>query len=210
MVGVVAAVAAVVLMLLYVASVRAEESTSRKEALARYGGEQTEVCVASRDILPGETINATNTATGTWLSTLLPQGVFTSLEDAQGKEVSTTILANEPVCEARLDMGEGVDVPDGLCAVSVPTQDVRAVGGALQPGSRIDVYVQGNSGVSLLGQGLLVLDTSAQGSSKASSLSWVTLAVTSESVQQLLNASATQELFLVLPGGSAGNAGEVG
>lgn len=116
-----AAVAAVVLMLLYVASVRAEESTSRKEALARYGGEQTEVCVASRDILPGETINATNTATGTWLSTLLPQGVFTSLEDAQGKEVSTTILANEPVCEARLDMGKVLTYRTG----SVPSRFPR-------------------------------------------------------------------------------------
>ena len=41
---------------LYMAEVRGEVDEARAEALARYGGEQVEVCVATRDLAPGEVV----------------------------------------------------------------------------------------------------------------------------------------------------------
>ena len=41
-------------VLAYLTSVRGEADAARAEALARYGGEQVEVCVARRDVAAGE------------------------------------------------------------------------------------------------------------------------------------------------------------
>lgn len=203
--GIVAAVIAVSLMMFYVAQVRAQESATREEALARYGGEQIDVCVAKRDILPGETLSSANMTGATWLASLLPADTVTSFDAAQGRTVSSTILANEPISSSRLDGQETMTVPGGLCAVSVPAQDVTAVGGAIAAGNRLDVYVKTDKKVSLLGNGLLVLATNiASSQGPRSSLSWVTLAVDPGSVQQLLTASSEDELFFVMPGGQKG------
>jgi len=192
----------VVLVLAYVAQVRADEAAAREEAIARYGGEQVEVCVAAHDILAGETISSSDVVRGTWLASLLPQDTATSLDQVEGRTASSTILANEPLALARLEGEDALTVPDGLCAVSVPVQDVRAVGGAIGSGARVDVYADTDKGIMLLGRDLLVLETSAGGSQSArSGLSWVALAVNPDSVQELIAASASDELFLVLPGG---------
>jgi len=42
---------------LYLVGVKGEADAARAEALARYGGDQIEVCVASRDIAAGEVVN---------------------------------------------------------------------------------------------------------------------------------------------------------
>lgn len=208
--GIAAGVVAFILMLTYVASIRAEENSARQDALARYGGEQVEVCVASRDILPGETIDGSNTATASWLVNLLPADAITDYSEIEGAKVSSTILENEPIASARLEgQTETLDVPDGLCAVSVPAKEANAVGGALGMGSVVDVYAHTDSGFKLLGTDLLVLATSNSSTETASSkgLEWVTLAVTPESVQELLTASYGGSLYFALPG-SAPQAGE--
>lgn len=203
--GIVAAAIAVLLMVVYVSQVRAQEGAAREEALARYGGEQIDVCVAKRDILPGETLSSSNVTGAAWLASLLPADTITSLEVAQGRTVSSTILANEPISSSRLDEQDVMTVPEGLCAVSVPAQDVTAVGGAISVGNRLDVYVKTEKKVSLLGSSLLVLATNTSSSQSAkTSLSWVTLAVDPGSVQQLLTASSEDELFFVMPGGQEG------
>ena len=47
-----------VCVFIYTQSVRAEAEDTRNAALARYGGEQIEVCVAKRDIAAGEKIDS--------------------------------------------------------------------------------------------------------------------------------------------------------
>ena len=42
----------------YTQSVRGEAERARADALARYGGDQVEVCVAKRDIAAGETVDS--------------------------------------------------------------------------------------------------------------------------------------------------------
>jgi len=201
--GIVCGLLAAVAVLAYASSVRASERAAREEALARYGGEQLEVCVASRDIAAGDTIRASDITHEMWLADLLPAECVSDDGEAVGAVAGTSILANEPISRARLgNANADISVPPGLCAVSIPTQDVRAVGGAVSRGSLVNVYSNTGGGVLLLGENLLVLATS--GSDKGSSgtrasLSWVTLAVTPQSVQELLSASKSETLYLTLP-----------
>ena len=41
---------------LYIASVNEQAEAARADALARYGGDQVDACVAKRDVAAGETI----------------------------------------------------------------------------------------------------------------------------------------------------------
>ena len=59
-------------VLAYLTSVRGEADAARAEALARYGGEQVEVCVARRDVAAGEKLDASAVETKLWVADLLP------------------------------------------------------------------------------------------------------------------------------------------
>ena len=189
-------------MLLDAGQVRANDRSAREAALDRDGSEQVEVYVAQRDIAFGQVISADDVAPRLWLADLLPADCATDARSVVGMTATSTILANEPIPLQRVGTSGSLDVPAGLCAVSVPTQDTLAVGGAVDKGSLVDVYASGNDGVVLLGQRILVLETSssAAGSSRSGSLSWITLAVTQESVEELLNASRAGKLYITLPG----------
>ena len=200
--GIVCGLLAACCMLLYAGQVRASERSAREAALQRYGSEQVDVLVAQRDIPIGAVISAQDVAPMPWLVDLLPDDCATDASMVVGKTATSSILANEPVSLRRVGAAGSLDVPAGLCAVSIPTQDTLAVGGAVDKGSLVDVYASGNEGVVLLGQRILVLETSnsADGASRGGSLSWVTLAVTQESVEELLNASRAGKLYITLPG----------
>lgn len=47
-----------VCVFVYTQSVRADAEDTRNAAMAKYGGEQIEVCVAKRDIAAGESIDS--------------------------------------------------------------------------------------------------------------------------------------------------------
>ncbi len=215
-VGIAAAVLAVILMLVYISDVRAQSMASREQAIARYGGETVEVCVAVRDISAGELITTSDVEMLEWVVDLLPAGALTDSKDVVGLVANSTILANEPISSQKIGVySEGTTVPEGLNAVTIPSQDTLAVGGAIEGGSLVDVYAADGDSVRLLGQNILVLETSnsdiSQDSSSTSfgsassraSISWVTLAVTPESVQELISASRQGSLYLVLPGTQA-------
>lgn len=201
-IGIVCGVIAAVSMFLYASQVRAEEKAAREESLARYGGEQVEVCVAVTSIPAGALIEADDVEVRMWLADLLPADCITDPALVVGAVAASAILENEPISERRLgaDGGE-VAVPDGLCAVSVPFREEDAVGGAIRRGSLVNVYSTSDSGVVLVGENLLVLDTnnSSEGASARSALAWVTLAVTPESVQELLSVARSEHLYLALP-----------
>ncbi|MDR2714787.1 MAG: Flp pilus assembly protein CpaB [Coriobacteriales bacterium] len=207
------------LLLLYAGDVRAQAASSRAQALASYGGEQVEVLVATRDIAAGETLDASNASFEVWLADLLPVGAVLDTAEAFGKTTAVPFLKNEPIVLAKL--GEGatqIVVPDGLCAVSIPSDDVQAIGGALGSGMLVDIYAVGSTAVSLVAQNVLVLETSNGfgagsvgsgasasgslfgGSSARAPLKWVTVAVDAQTVQELLVAARERNLALVLPG----------
>lgn len=201
--GILCGVACAVCVLAYLQGVRGEADEARAEALARYGGEQLEVCVAKRDIAAGEAVDAGSVEMRMWVADLLPGEAIRDMGGVVGRKASSTILAGEVLSERRfLDAGSQLDVPEGLTAVSVPAKDVQAVGGAVTAGTRADVYATGGTSTEVVASDVLVLATSAggQGGRSDEKVSWVTLALEPESVQEIVAAAQKTELYFTLPG----------
>jgi pilus assembly protein CpaB len=185
--------------------------------LASYGGEQVEIYTATRDIAIGETLSGENVSLRLWLSDLLPAGALFDQSKVFGQTITVPLMKNEPVVTAKLgELSVPVNVPEGLCAVSIPSDDVLAVGGAIRAGTFVTVYAADAAAVELIAEEVLVLETSngaqlASGTSgglfgtsaSRSQLSWVTLAVEPDAAQELIAAACSKELHLVLPGGAS-------
>ena len=203
LIGIACAVCCAACVGAYLWQVDAQSEAYRAEAMARYGGEQIEVCVATRDIAAGETIVDSAVETRTWLAALLPEGAVTSRDEVVGQVAGSSVLKGEVVTRKRLDAGTAaIQVPEGLVAVSVPAHDVQAIGGALAPGMKADVYAIGGSSTSKLLSDVLIVATSASASELASagaSVSWVTLAVSPSAVEELIAAAENLELYFALP-----------
>lgn len=202
-------------VLLYLQGVRGEAEAARAEALARYGGEQLEVCVAARDIAPGETVDAGALETRLWVADLLPADAVRQSAEVIGRQAASSILAGEVISLKRFEgASSSLDVPFGLEAVSVPAKDVQAVGGALASGMKVDIYATGDTSTDLLGSDVLVLATSASSASLSgdAAIAWITVAVEPSSVQELVAAAQKTQLYFVLPaegeGAAAGGDGE--
>ncbi len=199
--GIVCGVACAACVFAYTQGVQGEAEAARAEALERYGGEQLEVCVAKRDIAAGETVDAASIETRLWVADLLPADAVRSIDDAVGKKASSAIVAGEVLSERRFgDADDELDVPEGLTAVSVPAKDVQAVGGAVVAGSRVDMYATGGTSTDVIARSVLVLATSAGGSSSDTGVTWITVAVAAESVQEIVAAAQKTELYFTLPG----------
>lgn len=190
----------------YTASIKSEASLARAASIQQYGGERARVLVASSDIPIGTPLNASNTTQQEWLVDLLPQGhAAQSFEQVEDQVAQVEIKRNEPVLLERIGDGSSrISVPDGLAAASVSSDDVLAVGGAIRAGSVVDVYVETAKGeITLIGERILVLETSTPENAKSEKISWVTLAVKPTSVSELLAASTRGTIHFVLPGNSA-------
>ena len=116
----------------YTQSVRGEAERARADALARYGGDQVEVCVAKRDIAAGETVDSGAIETRLWVADLLPPEAVRQTSEVVGSKASSTVLSGEVLSARRFGAASAaIDVPDGKVAISVPAKDVQAVGGAV-------------------------------------------------------------------------------
>ncbi len=189
----------------YTATIQSEAAMARASAIRSYGGERVEVLVASRTIPIGSVIDESNASMQEWLD-FLPQGqAAQGYDELEGMVAQTEIRVNEPVLLERVGDGSSrITVPDGLAAASVASDDVLAVGGAIRAGSVVDVYVEASSGeITMLGEHILVLETSTLEDGKDRQISWVTLAVKPSSVSDLIAASAKGTIHFVLPGNSA-------
>lgn len=192
---------------LYMQGVRGEADAARAEALERYGGEQLEVCVAKRDIAAGQTVTDADVEMRMWVADLLPADAARSVEEVEGRVPSSPIMEGEAVVLKRFEgHPTSLDVPDGLAALSVPAKDVQAVGGALAEGAVADLYAAGGTSTSLLARDVLILATSSSGSDGVDAeLSWVTVAVEPESVQEVIDSAQKSELYFAVssdPGGA--------
>lgn len=206
-VSVVSGMVAALVALGYAATVREEASREREEALARFGGDLVPVCVATRDIEPGEAVDESNTMVEDWIAGLAPQDAEASLSEVVGKVATSRIPRRAVLCPLYFETrGESVEVPRGTVAVSIPSDPEHAVGGALDRGDAVDVYVSRN-GVADRLCAATVVDTSALASSGAE-LTWVTLAVDPAHVQEVLIAMSQAPLSLVIPSSPARDPGE--
>lgn len=204
-------VIAALCMFAYTATIKSEAAMARASAIQRYGGERVEVLVASKAIPIGSSLDQSNTTIQEWLVDFLPQGTAAqNYGQLDGLVAQAEIRMNEPILLERIGDGSSrITVPDGLAAASVSSDDVLAVGGAIRAGSVVDVYVEAASGeIDLLGEHILVLETSTLENMKDKQISWVTLAVKPSSVSDLIAASARGTIHFVLPGNSAACEGE--
>lgn len=100
-----------------------------------------------------------------------------------GKTAMAPLYKGEVLLEARFNsvQRQTLQVPEGLCAVSVPSKSVTAVGGSLAPGTIVDVYATSGLGTDLVASRVEVLSTSALAAdgkeSGSPDVTWVTLAV---------------------------------
>lgn len=202
--GIACALACALCVFGYTQSVQGEADRVRAEALAKYGGDQVEVCVALCDIPAGETLSASLIETKMWLVSMLPDGAVTDAKQVIGKQVTSPIMAGEVVSTKRFGaLSSSFEIPSDMVAVSVSTKEVQAVGGALKPGLSVDIYSAAASGVTLIAQGVSVLATSAfdgDGTESGAALSWVALAVQPSAVAELIAAEQRTDLYFVLPG----------
>lgn len=204
----VCALLAAVSIFAYSATVKSEAQIQRAAAIKKYGGEVTDVCVAKENISTGQIIQSNQIQVMEYPVDLLAQGeVALSVEQVAGKVAAIDIKKNEVLLLERVGDGSSrISVPENLEAVSVATDDVLAVGGAIRAGSFVDVYVETTEGkIVSLGQNILVLETSSSQTNTTEkenlkALTWVTLAVTKESVSELITASAKGTIHLALPG----------
>ena len=177
----------------FMASVQGQADAARAEALARYGGEQVEVCVATRDIAAGERVDLSSVETKLWVADLLPEDALRSTGDAVGRIATSSILKGEVVSPKRFESArDALDVPAGKEAVS----------GAVRPGMSVDVYAAGDSSTALIANEVLVLATSVgdSGGLVSSDSGWITLAVDPAKVQEVIAASNKMSLHFVIPG----------
>lgn len=197
--SVVSGVAAAIAALLYASSVQAEAQKAQQEALARYGGEVVSVCVATRDIEPGDVMDESCVANEEWIASLLPPDAVTSLDDVLGKTATSSIPRRSVLSPQYFKRDEkAVSVPSGKVAVSVASDAEHAVGGALVRNAVVDVYVSRDAVADRLVRAR-VLDTSAIANG-GGDISWVTLAVDPASVRELLSATTKGMVTLVVPG----------
>lgn len=187
----------------FMADVQGRVESVHAEELARYGGEQVEVCVATRDIAAGERLEYNAVETKLWVAGLLPDGAIRSSVDALGEIATSSILKGEVITSKRFEKTHGaIDIPAGKQAVSVPVKAVQVVGGTVQPGMNVDVYSSGDTTTTLLVKGVIVLDSSVGSSSglTSSEAGWVTLAVNPEQIQEIIAASQRTTLYFAIPG----------
>lgn len=191
-------VAAAVLAFAYASSVKAEAERAQREAIASYGEELVAVCVATRDIEPGEELDEGNVAMEDWVASLLPPDAALSIDEAAGRVATSRIPKRAVICPAYVqERDEGIEVPRGKVAVSVPSDAEHAVGGALARGDVVDVYVSRDAISDRLAQGR-VIDTSVLAGGGAP-MAWVTLAVEPAVVPEVLAATTAGTVTLVLP-----------
>lgn len=187
---------------LYMVEVRGEVDEARAEALARYGGEQVEVCVATRDLAPGEVVDGSAVATKMWVADLLPDGAVTEPSGIVGQRLGSAVIKGEVLSARRTETQEtDISVPQGLAAISVPARAVQAVGGSVEAGMQVDVYATGPVSTTRLVEGALVLASSASADAGATAATnaWITLAVAPDRVQEIVSAAQNLELYFALP-----------
>lgn len=109
------------------------------------------VVVAARNLEIGAKLAETDLKLSDWAGSP-PGGAFLKVADAAGRAVLYPTFDGELMLESKLaGVGSGAGlaavIPEGMRAVSIRVDDVVAVAGFVGPGTRVDVLLTGNPGV---------------------------------------------------------------
>lgn len=202
----VCALACALLIVFYLLQVRGEANAKQKQMLDSYGGEQVEVCIATKDIPAGETIKESDIETKLWVASLLPENAITSKSDCLSKQLGSSILKGEVICEGRFQkQTSDLSVPDGKVALSIPVEETASVGGACKANQKIDIYATGSSTTKRIANNVLILETSDSLEKNLSSSRWITIAIDPSKTEEIVSAAQNLSLYLTLPSDSVAN-----
>jgi Flp pilus assembly protein CpaB len=114
------------------------------------------VVVASRDIQAREALNSGSVQIVSYPSNLVPNGAMTGIAQANGKfavraigkgEVFTPAMVSAQPVDANGAVQAFLPIPEGSVAFTIPTSELRGVGGYVAPGDYLDVIATVNSGM---------------------------------------------------------------
>ena len=130
------------------ASVMVYSALKRREAdVQRAMAHNVQVVVASYDLPLGSRIELGEVKMARWSADSVPEGSYTDPKQVIGSYVKNSLVANEPIVQAKLFTGDktaGVMpllIPFGMRAVSVPVDEVSDIAGFVLPHTRVDVLV---------------------------------------------------------------------
>ena len=135
------------------ASVMVYSALKRREAEVQNAmSHNVQVVVAAMDLPLGTKIELGEVKLARWSADSLPDGSYTDPHQVIGSYVKNSLVANEPIVQAKLFTGDktaGVMpllIPFGMRAVSVPVDEVSDVAGFVLPHTRVDVLVATQGG----------------------------------------------------------------
>lgn len=177
----------------------------------------TSVVVAAKPFRFGDRITAEDLKLVDWPKEALPEGAFNSIEDLLGeveRKAIKSIEVNEPVLNVKITGENGQAglagiIAEGMRAVTIPVDNVKGVGGFVQPGDRVDiVFTQrdrrsGQQTAKIIMEAVKVLSVDQQAGSRIDGpkvAKTVTLETTSDGAQKLALASDVGRLSLLLRG----------
>jgi pilus assembly protein CpaB len=135
------------------ASVMVYSALKRREAdVQRAMAHNVQIVVAAYDLPLGSRIELGEVKMTRWSADSVPEGSYTDPKQVIGSYVKNSLVANEPIVQAKLFTGDktaGVMpllIPFGMRAVSVPVDEVSDIAGFVLPHTRVDVLVAMNNG----------------------------------------------------------------
>lgn len=117
-----------------------QEQIAEQQRMAR-------IVVATQGLGFGTALSAQNVRLANWPADSVPQGAFTTLEEATKNRVALRpIVPGEPVLASKVSGANGratlsANLPIGQLAYSIPISDVAGVGGFVRPGDVVDVIL---------------------------------------------------------------------
>jgi pilus assembly protein CpaB len=183
--------------------------------VARAKDDQAEsIVVAAANIGLAEGITRQHVKLVPWPKAAVPPGAIRSLEEAEGRVVRASIVAGEPLIEAKLApqlAGKGgimpMLVPEGQRGVTIKLDEAMRESGFVLPSSRVDVLVSmpkapgANEKIAkVILQDVTVLaagQTVEMKDNKPVTNTTVTMALTPQQVERLAVAQAEGKLMLV-------------
>lgn len=184
----------------YANEIRAEADKVRSDAIARYGGEVVELAVATRSLDAGSTVEMGDVVMREWLADLAPEGAITGLDDSVGRVLTEPVAKGAPLTELNFrDSTRAIDVPDGHVAVTIPASDKLGMSSEVESGSKVIAYKVGESETKVCADEVVVLSSPVASASAIGASQPMTIAVLPENVNEVLSASSSGTLRLVLP-----------
>jgi len=132
---------AVYLANVYFSGIQTQQTeTAKEQKLVR-------IVVASQPLVFGSPVSRQNVHLANWPAESVPQGAFTTVEEATKNRVALRpIVVGEPVLASKVSGENGratlsANLPEGMFAITVPISAISGVAGFVRPGDVVDVLL---------------------------------------------------------------------